>query len=88
MGFALQMDKVTVRFVGRLPSEEAVYFARRCAKERWLFGPLTVVIKMRNGHQGVEHEVRIEGPDGRGVSERGGDIFIAVRDAFDQFELA
>lgn len=82
----MSFEDVTVRFVGYPPSEEIVHFVRRCAKERWIMGPLTVVVKATDLCN-REHEIRIEESGGRGIRERGSDVLAAVRDAFDRFEI-
>ncbi len=82
-----RLGEVTVRFVQHPPSEEILYFAQRCAKERWLQGPLTVVVESRPGGDLDTHEVRLEGPGSVVVSEHDPDVILAVRNAFDRYEL-
>jgi len=81
------LEPPTVRFVGMMPREEIVRFAQRCVKERWLQGPLTIVIALQRGADGQVYEVRIETPDRVGESARDKDVLHAIGRALDRFEL-
>jgi hypothetical protein len=92
-------DQLTVRFVRMLPSEEVVYFARRCALKCAIAGPLTIAVEA-NGGAGIGaramagepaepvYEVRIERDGQLVVSERDPDILLAVRNAFDRLAIS
>jgi hypothetical protein len=94
-------DQLTIRFVRMLPSEEVVYFARRCALKCAISGPLTIAVEASGsagpgggagGSAGERadavYEVRVE-RDGRlVVSERDPDILLAVRNAFDRLAIS
>ena len=78
---------VTVHFVGHAPSEDVVRFALHCAKERWLTGPLTVVVEGAGDASASQHQIRIERPGHDGVVHSGPELLPAIRAAFDRFEL-
>jgi hypothetical protein len=92
-------DQLTVRFVRMLPSEEVVYFARRCALKCAIAGPLTIAVEANGGASvgggGIAgepaeavYEVRIEQEGRLVVSERDPDILLAVRNAFDRLAIS
>ena len=91
--------ELTIRFVRQPPSEEVVYFARRCARKCAIAGPLTIVLEASagsDGPAGIESgsgstdaifEVRLEQEGRVVVSERDPEILLAVRNAFDRLAI-
>jgi len=84
----VRFENITVRFIDHPPSEELVCFARRCAKERWLSGPLTVAVRVKAGAPQPDYEVQVARPGEPGVSRDGADVLAVMRHAFDRFEMA
>jgi hypothetical protein len=81
-------DALTVRFVRQAPSEEVIYFARRCAERSGIPGALTMVLESKTSAGDPVHEVRLE-QDGRAVvCESDPEILLAVRNAFDRLAMS
>jgi hypothetical protein len=91
-------DQLTIRFLRMPPSEEVVYFARRCAHKCAIAGPITIALEASGGPSAgaggggepgeLVYEVRLE-QDGRlVVSERDPEVLIAVRNAFDRLAIS
>lgn len=78
-------DALTVRFVRQAPDDEVLYFVRRCARERAVSGPLTIVLEPVHATGHAVHEVRLEQHGRILVSERDPEVLLAVRNAFDRF---
>jgi hypothetical protein len=90
-------DQLTIRFVRMPPSEEVVYFARRCAHRCAISGPLTIAIEASGGAGAgasasepadAVYEVRVEQQGRLVVSERDPEILLAVRNAFDRLAIS
>jgi hypothetical protein len=90
-------DQLTIRFVRMPPSEEVVYFARRCAHKCAIAGPITIVVEASGGaaagggaggQADAIYEVRLEREGRLVVSERDPEILLAVRNAFDRLAIS
>lgn len=79
--------ELIVRFVGGPPSEELLYFVRRCAARQALPRTLTVVVCWHPDLKSMR-EVRLEQPGRVLLREHEPDIMLAVRNAFDRLPTA
>jgi len=78
-------EALTVRFLHQAPDDEVLYYVRRCARERDVSGPLTIVLEPMHAFGHDMHEVRLEHYGRVVVSERDPEVLLAVRNAFDRF---
>lgn len=86
-GAAWRLADLIVTFRAQPPSEEVVYFARRCAaKLPGARRPMVVFVEARPDTQRVT--VRGRGAGGGQTVAEDPDVFLAIRNAFDRCSTA
>lgn len=74
--------KLVVRFVNTAPSEEVVFLARRCARQRSVAEGLTVVVRQAFDRGPQSYAIRLERYAREAVCEQDSDVLLALRNAF------